>query len=245
MSDEQALLATVIQNPEEDAPRLVLADWWEEHGQEDRADFCRVQVEIASRVQCDCRNLSVCIACRSVEALRRRERELLERPKFGDYGAANWCGWSDPVSSLIVARQGTLAGQPFEFRRGFVEQVTCSWSDWLTHADAIRAACPLRRVTLADRPPIPEQDGTRIWWQPFPPLDKFSLGKLGDETTLMALMGYWPGIDFTLPRINLDVGNQPLGTVRIWTGAAGDGDTSNPANWREPRGASAGLQLNL
>ncbi|MCI0457645.1 MAG: TIGR02996 domain-containing protein [Gemmataceae bacterium] len=44
-----ALLAASTTEPEDDAPRLVLADWLEEHGQPERAELIRVQCEVASR----------------------------------------------------------------------------------------------------------------------------------------------------------------------------------------------------
>jgi hypothetical protein len=39
-----------------------------------------------------------------------------------------------------------------DFRRGFVESITCSWSDWTRHANAIRAATPILRVRLSSMP---------------------------------------------------------------------------------------------
>jgi uncharacterized protein (TIGR02996 family) len=42
------LLRALVAEPEEDAPRLVYADWLEEHGDEgdaDRARFIRLQIE--------------------------------------------------------------------------------------------------------------------------------------------------------------------------------------------------------
>src|SRR5262245_44894995 len=62
MSDAAALLAAIRQTPEDDAPRLVYADWLDEHGQPERAEFIRVQCELARR---------------NDPALRRREAELL------------------------------------------------------------------------------------------------------------------------------------------------------------------------
>jgi len=62
MSDATALLAAVRAAPEDDAPRLVYADWLEEHGQPDRAEFIRVQCALARRDD---------------SVLRRREAELL------------------------------------------------------------------------------------------------------------------------------------------------------------------------
>jgi uncharacterized protein (TIGR02996 family) len=46
MSDEDALLQRIIDEPDVDGPRLVYADWLEEHGQEERAEFIRVQAEL-------------------------------------------------------------------------------------------------------------------------------------------------------------------------------------------------------
>lgn len=43
MSDEDALIAAVIAHPDEDTPRLVYADWLQEHGDADRAEFIRLQ----------------------------------------------------------------------------------------------------------------------------------------------------------------------------------------------------------
>src|SRR5438132_6587278 len=46
MSDRDALLAAIRQSPDDDAPRLVYADWLDEHADSDRAEFVRLQVEI-------------------------------------------------------------------------------------------------------------------------------------------------------------------------------------------------------
>jgi uncharacterized protein (TIGR02996 family) len=49
MSDEQALLAAIYAHPLDDAPRLVYADWLDEHGGKAnaaRAEFIRVQCEL-------------------------------------------------------------------------------------------------------------------------------------------------------------------------------------------------------
>jgi uncharacterized protein (TIGR02996 family) len=48
MSPEQkALYAAVVASPDDDLPRLVYADWLEEHGDADRAEFIRVQCRLA------------------------------------------------------------------------------------------------------------------------------------------------------------------------------------------------------
>jgi uncharacterized protein (TIGR02996 family) len=46
MSDAAALLAAIRAAPDDDAPRLIYADWLDEHGQPERAEFIRVQIEL-------------------------------------------------------------------------------------------------------------------------------------------------------------------------------------------------------
>ncbi len=41
-----AFLADIIANPDDDAPRLIFADWLEDNGEGDRAEFIRVQCEL-------------------------------------------------------------------------------------------------------------------------------------------------------------------------------------------------------
>lgn len=47
MSDRDALLHAIAARPEEDTPRLMYADWLEENGEPERADFVRTQVLVA------------------------------------------------------------------------------------------------------------------------------------------------------------------------------------------------------
>ncbi len=50
MDERRALMAAIIANPDDDTPRLVFADWLQEHGDEHdraRAEFIRLQVETA------------------------------------------------------------------------------------------------------------------------------------------------------------------------------------------------------
>jgi uncharacterized protein (TIGR02996 family) len=47
MSDRTALLRAIIDNLEEDTPRLIFADWLQEHSCAARAEFIRVQCEVS------------------------------------------------------------------------------------------------------------------------------------------------------------------------------------------------------
>jgi uncharacterized protein (TIGR02996 family) len=150
MSDFTALLRAVLTEPDEDTPRLAMADWYGENGDEARAEFVRVQCELHRRcfggwtpTQQDVDDM---------EPLRRRERELLAD---GDWRNADaWFHFSGLRLSNIWGgppghRHPTLALRPADGAdgdrecvhcsvcRGFVESVTCTAADWLAHADAI------------------------------------------------------------------------------------------------------------
>jgi uncharacterized protein (TIGR02996 family) len=43
VGDRDALLAAILAQPDEDAPRLVYADWLDEHDESERAEFIRIQ----------------------------------------------------------------------------------------------------------------------------------------------------------------------------------------------------------
>ena len=46
-SDRAAFLRAIAEQPDDDLPRLVFADWLDEHGEPERAEFIRVQCELA------------------------------------------------------------------------------------------------------------------------------------------------------------------------------------------------------
>lgn len=45
MSERAAFINAILDNPSDDTARLVFADWLEEHGEPERAEFIRVQIE--------------------------------------------------------------------------------------------------------------------------------------------------------------------------------------------------------
>jgi uncharacterized protein (TIGR02996 family) len=80
-SELVALLAACRARPADDLPRLVLADWLDENGQPERAEFVRIQVEV-SHPTADVER---------IRRLKKREAELLaehENEWTGGYQAA-------------------------------------------------------------------------------------------------------------------------------------------------------------
>jgi uncharacterized protein (TIGR02996 family) len=99
VTPDEAFLADIVANPEDDAPRLVYADSLEDRGEPERAAFIRVQCELARLPDDDERR----------EDLEARERALLEQHE------SEWLG---PVRGLVNdAGFRTLASCPPLLRR--------------------------------------------------------------------------------------------------------------------------------
>jgi len=47
-AEQQAFMAAILAAADDDAPRLIYADWLDEHGESDLAEFIRVQCELSS-----------------------------------------------------------------------------------------------------------------------------------------------------------------------------------------------------
>jgi uncharacterized protein (TIGR02996 family) len=78
MSDEDAFVHHILDTPDDDTPRLVFADWLEEHGRASHAELIRVQCELA-RLPKKSREPK---ARARREELAAREKELLRQPEF-------------------------------------------------------------------------------------------------------------------------------------------------------------------
>jgi uncharacterized protein (TIGR02996 family) len=76
------LMAAIIADSANDLWRLQYADWLEENGDEERAEFVRVQCELATLLPTCARQFGddcQCGDCCRVDDLRRREREIGEK----------------------------------------------------------------------------------------------------------------------------------------------------------------------
>lgn len=123
MSYADVFLADILANPADDVPRLIYADWLEENGELARAEFIRVQIELAKpREQGP-----------ELWALQQREEELLHK------GRGAWLG---RIRELVL---GTT------FRRGFVHTVTMEPAGFVEYADELFALAPVQGLRLMTR----------------------------------------------------------------------------------------------
>jgi uncharacterized protein (TIGR02996 family) len=130
MTDTDALLAAILSDPADDTVRLAYADAIEEHGQHDRAEFIRCQIEIARiHGDPDCLHpLDIGPDLERKRLLRARERELfpvLYRDQL-----------PGPFVPNLDGRVGRDAPHA-HYSRGFVSSVTCTAANWLAHHGAI------------------------------------------------------------------------------------------------------------
>jgi uncharacterized protein (TIGR02996 family) len=118
MTPEEVFLQAIVEAPDDDTPRLVFADWLDEHGNS-RGEFIRVQCRLASAGPDDPRR----------PGLEVLERRLLEQHQD------EWLGPLRPV----------LSG--WTFRRGFLDAIAVPAAAYLERA-AIHHPPTVRRLEV-------------------------------------------------------------------------------------------------
>jgi uncharacterized protein (TIGR02996 family) len=129
-ADRAAFLRAIAENPDDDLPRLVYADWLDEHGEPARAEFIRIQCELARLPRRSPRRAE----------LEGRERELL---------AAREVAWRAELPvTFFTAHQGEHRPVPSvdygRFERGFVGSVRVErFSMFRVIAEQVFSASPI------------------------------------------------------------------------------------------------------
>jgi len=128
MTDESALLGAIRGNPDEDTPRLVFADWLQENGQTERAEFIRLQCE-AARMPLGTKD--------------RRKKEIAAEKLF----KAHKVEWFGPLWKKFYSSKPAVSHCHIE--RGFITSLKNDVREFIAHADAIAKYAPcLRRVRV-------------------------------------------------------------------------------------------------
>ena len=121
MSAEAGLLRAILDDPDDDTPRLVYADWLDEHGDEARAEFIRLQVELA-KLEAD-------------DERRPEIKEKVERLRQ-EHGSK----WFREVPAWV--RSAAV------FRRGFVAEVSATAAELLRDGEALFRESPVEALHL-------------------------------------------------------------------------------------------------
>jgi len=141
--DERGLLEAVIAAPDDDAPRMVYADWLQGRG-DPRGEFIQLQCRLAAAPDDDQRR-----------ALRIAENKLL---------AAHEAGWTKPLLAALppAANPDHYA---FELSRGFFERARVPLAAVPNVPELLALAPTIRRLEIVpglgivDRLPQPRLDG--------------------------------------------------------------------------------------
>ena len=164
-------LRDICEHPEDDTPRLIFADWLEDHGEPERAEFIRVQCELAAwNRECCCHifeskpgnTTPQCANCFDRETMSRRERGLLRG--VSSSFKLNVCEWVPGwwVTGSMFFEDGSVDFvKPFSdrvklcayFRRGFVASISLTLDDFMKYALSLFREHPITEVTLTDRKP--------------------------------------------------------------------------------------------
>lgn len=212
-TDGDLLLKAILENPAEDTPRLVYADWLEEQGQGERAAFIREAVQYPH--------------CEFVRLTGGDPFQLLGIPEPGrgvvvgppsddplvnDANRRTWM-WGETEDFGCVVHD-MVRELDYRVDRGFVCGVRCKSEAWLKWADALTAAHPVERVTLTT-PVRGEHLPLSFYRDPFPHwqavdavLDEYNrlVDNRGlplfvpDRVQWAGVFGRrWPGVAFELP----------------------------------------------
>jgi uncharacterized protein (TIGR02996 family) len=169
MSDEGGLFDAILASPDDEALRLIHADWFEEHGDADRAEFVRLQCALAPVLNLlrlyaqgldpwerEARlpewhgrllDLSAEVAPpQPTWAQLLRETELLRRHRRRWNGAIHRRLAKTPLSNWVGSRRCGVRG--WAYRRGFVEALACTPEAWRDHAPLLRRLGPIRYLRL-------------------------------------------------------------------------------------------------
>jgi uncharacterized protein (TIGR02996 family) len=127
MTPDNPFLQALLAEPDDDTLRLAMADWLDENEQPARAEFIRVQVELARGV---------------ADRARRCQLELRQR----DLLVAHDKEWVAPLAKVMGLRKGEWGG--WVFRRGFVEYFNLPATIINKHGGRLAKLTPVRELFL-------------------------------------------------------------------------------------------------
>lgn len=225
MNTEEGLLAGICSHPHDDTPRLVYADWLDENGQPERAEFIRVQCELAAReatmLDEPCRCVATaesllayqrgeyCAPCerrlRPIERLLDRGREFLK--VYGNEWSRPVCVQVGGIDALGPDSDGwfysSTGNEPcWRFGRGFPAELRCTWADWLEESGpAIMRT--ISQVELMGEVPVPvlrmADTGEFLASLNGRSHKAMPLALTDNELLAAWCAGEWPGVTFRIP----------------------------------------------
>lgn len=146
----EEFLQQITVDADDDALRLVFSDWLEEHGEFDRAEFIRVQVQRASLPSWDAAQVGLKI--REQELLRKHsETWLREMPEIP---GVRWEGFRRGIVAVVSFASFDALRTSAHLCRAIapIESVRVQWPRRRDSAEDFPQIAELRELTLTGRP---------------------------------------------------------------------------------------------
>jgi uncharacterized protein (TIGR02996 family) len=183
---QQAILQAILDEPDDDTHRLVYADWLEDNGENDRAEFIRLQIMLWNAERdCNCgskrgghqftggqHHNGPCEA----DQLRIKINGVWKQAWLASaeilikYGSSFFSDIAQLFSGNLVWSRRTLtifdsegALAEFTIQRGFLHTIRIKHDEWITHAKAICLKHPIQRVELTDKETYSGMNGKFRW----------------------------------------------------------------------------------
>lgn len=164
-----ALLAAIVASPDDDLPRLVYADWLEEDGQLERAQFIRTAVEYDRIGRADPKKEPVYIEHWDRRHALGYQLKLMKAA----FTAHDWFPCTKMIPkpprqiTKVKKRDYSSSCPDFGWDRGFIVRVTCRLQGWLWWGKTLMERHPtVRAVRVTNRIPlvIRVPSGARYMW---------------------------------------------------------------------------------
>jgi uncharacterized protein (TIGR02996 family) len=191
-ADERSLIQAIIANPDDDLPRLVYADWLEEHGRGLRAEYIRVECEMASLPM-------------GLPDTRKREK-FLEDWVFALDGNIVMA-WQREAKAA-VPRHPQLC---FFFDRGMPAELVCTVNYFVEHGAAVFQEHPITAVRFYSLQPKHVRHLAEC--STSAKVQSMRLTEKVNEGTVRALLTDWPFPNATTLRFSASIIDM---TTRRW-----------------------------
>jgi uncharacterized protein (TIGR02996 family) len=138
MTQEKAFLQAIFENPDDDAPRLIYADWLDENGQPDRAEFIRLQCELEKVPAGHLPPPVLDRRGRTRDTIRSTSRNKLIK-RAASLLKKHGKQWAGPLRRTV---------RGYEYRRGFIEAIEIATQQFIDNGEKLFQLAPIRHAWL-------------------------------------------------------------------------------------------------
>lgn len=149
----------ILGNPDDDVPRLIAADWLEDNGHPQRAEFIRVQIQL--------HNLDKNLMVQWQNLIDRQNKLWVESDRGNSWklidsvvGEFSPVGWNHCLS----LSDPTTLGNRAVYRRGFIDQVHATFDDLDECLSKIVKRHPITRVSVSNKEADHEENNRFHWY---------------------------------------------------------------------------------